>query len=86
MEKFAKYIDSGKLEVRRNSNGTYTVFTCPTQHFDVNSLDELTVDRFEKEIENFEESRKWGSNLLAKWRPDPEERKDSPHHYSNRED
>jgi hypothetical protein len=33
------------------SEGGYEVFTVPTQHFHVNSLDEITPERFEFEVE-----------------------------------
>ena len=55
MEKFIKYFEDG-LSIFRHGDGTYTIFTIPTQHFKVKSLEELTVERFELEIENQEKN------------------------------
>ena len=43
-----KYIVDG-LSIDKTKNG-YRVFTIPTQHFNINELDELTNERFENEI------------------------------------
>lgn len=49
MKDLIKYIEYG-IDIKRNADATYSVFTIPTQHFNINSLDELTPERFEKAI------------------------------------
>ena len=55
-----KYIQDG-IRIEGNPKDGYTVFTCPTQHFKIKSLQELTVERFEeaikaqKELQHFED-------------------------------
>jgi len=41
MDKILKYIETG-ITITGNPNDGYTVFTIPTQHFDINSLMDLT--------------------------------------------
>jgi len=43
------WIEDG-LTIRKRSEGDYQVFTVPTQHFDVKSLDEITPDRLKFEV------------------------------------
>ncbi len=40
-----------RIKIDGLSEGGYEVFTVPTQHFHVNSLDEITPERFEFEVE-----------------------------------
>lgn len=49
MKELLPYIDRG-LTINPNNFGTYDVFTIPTQHFKINSLEELTVTKFEEMI------------------------------------
>lgn len=44
------WIEDG-LTIRKRSEGGYQVFTVPTQHFDVKSLDEITPDRLQFEVD-----------------------------------
>jgi hypothetical protein len=49
MKKFEKYIDS----LRINKVGDkYEVFTIPTQHFTVGSIEDLTIEMFDLQTEN----------------------------------
>lgn len=57
MKELFKYIEYG-IDIRRNADATYTVFTIPTQHFKINSLEELTPERFELAIKDLEELEK----------------------------
>lgn len=63
MEKLLKYMEDG-IDVRKNNNGTYTVFTIPTQHFEISSLKELTEERFEKAIEDLKKREEIESEML----------------------
>ncbi len=58
-----KYIVDG-LTIDRKRNGEYIVFTLPTQHFSINSLDKLTNERFEKEIERQNKYEKDSTELF----------------------
>lgn len=49
MKDILKYIENG-IKIDGNPKDGYTVFTISTQHFNINSLDELTVETFEKAI------------------------------------
>jgi hypothetical protein len=46
-------------------NVGYSVFTIPTQHFDINDLSELTPERFKVEVERQEKQQQWQSELFA---------------------
>jgi len=50
MKELEKYIKDG-ITIRKTDHG-YNVFTIPTQHFEVESLDMLTVEAFEEAIKN----------------------------------
>jgi hypothetical protein len=50
-EKLMKYFENG-INIDNNEDGTFDVFTPATQFFKVNSLTELTPERFELEIAN----------------------------------
>ena len=53
MEKeILKYLEQG-ISIDGNPKDGYTVFTIKTQHFKISSLDELSVERFEKAISDF---------------------------------
>ena len=49
MKDILQYIEHC-IKINSNPKYGYTVFTIPTQHFNINSLDELTVETFEKAI------------------------------------
>ena len=58
-----KYIVDG-ISIDKTRDGGYRVFTLPTQHFNINSLEELTNQRFEKEIERQIQYEKDSSELM----------------------
>ena len=58
-----KYIVDG-ISIYKTRDGGYRVFTLPTQHFNINSLEELTNQRFEKEIERQKQYEKDSSELI----------------------
>lgn len=49
MKQFEKYIVDG-IDICKIEGG-YRVFTVPTQHFNITDLSELTVERFEQEVQ-----------------------------------
>lgn len=49
MKELIEYVKDG-ITIIKNNDGTYRIFTIPTQHFSVDSLEELTPERFEGEI------------------------------------
>ncbi len=49
------------------TNDGYRVFTIPTQHFNIKELDELTADRFEKEIQKQKESEELQNELFGEY-------------------
>jgi len=57
-----KYIVEG-ITINKTKEG-YRVFTIPTQHFDIVDLDELTNDRFDREIKRQERYEKDSSELI----------------------
>ena len=57
-----KYIIDG-ITINKTKDG-YRVFTIPTQHFDIDNLDELTDDRFDLEIQRQEKYEKDSSELI----------------------
>jgi hypothetical protein len=60
-----RYLISG-IDITKRENG-YTVFTIPTQHFEITNLDELTNQRFEDEIKRQEKYEKDSSELMRLW-------------------
>ena len=66
MEDIIKYIEYG-VTIKKANIG-YRVFTIPTQHFNIDSLEELTPDKFEernyKKDKSFKTNRK-GEKFLA---------------------
>ena len=57
-----KYIIDG-ITIDKTKDG-YRVFTIPTQHFNIDNLDELTDDRFDLEIQRQENYEKNSSELI----------------------
>ena len=57
-----KYIIDG-ITINKTKDG-YRVFTIPTQHFNIDNLDELTDDRFDFEIQRQENYEKNSSELI----------------------
>jgi hypothetical protein len=53
-----KYIVDG-ISIRGNPRDGYTVFTIPTQHFKIKSLDELTNEKMEEMIKFQEQRAEW---------------------------
>ena len=60
-----KYIIDG-LTINRTKGG-YQVFTIPTQHFNISSLDELTDEKFEQEIQRQKQYQKDSSEMIRLW-------------------
>jgi len=60
-----KYIVNG-ITINKTKDG-YKVFTIPTQHFNITSLDDLTDERFEQEIERQLKYEKDSSELIKLW-------------------
>ncbi len=60
-----KYIVNG-ITINKTKDG-YKVFTIPTQHFNITSLDDLTNERFEQEIERQFKYEKDSSELIKLW-------------------
>ncbi len=77
MKDISKYIKDG-INISKNPDNTYTVFTPATKHFKIRSIDELTQDLFEEVISSLKNKK------LETW--NSETRKDNPHHHSNRLD
>jgi hypothetical protein len=63
MIEFKEWIKDG-ITIDKKNNG-YRVFTIPTQHFDVNDLNELTPERFKAEVEKQERNIEMQNELLA---------------------
>lgn len=59
-----KYIVDG-ITINKSKDGHYRVFTIPTQHFNVKSLDEITNERFEQEIKRQKEYEKDSDELFG---------------------
>jgi AAA+ superfamily predicted ATPase len=60
-----EYITKG-ISIDKTNDG-YRVFTIPTQHFNIKELDELTADRFEKEINLQVENEKLQTELFGEY-------------------
>ena len=63
MIELAEWIKDG-ITIDKKNNG-YRVFTIPTQHFDINDLNELTPDRFKVEVEKQQKNIEMQNELLA---------------------
>ena len=69
MEKeILKYLQDG-ISIDGNPTDGYTVFTIRTQHFKISSLDELSVERFEKAISDFKKREELENELLKQMEP-----------------
>lgn len=62
MKDIAKYCVEG-ITINQTKDG-YSVFTVPTQHFDIKDLSELTPERFEEEVKKQEELRLFEEQLF----------------------
>ena len=58
-----KYLEQG-ISIDGNPKDGYTVSTIKTQHFKISSLDELSVERFEKAISDFNRREELENQLL----------------------
>ena len=63
MIKLKEWIKDG-IDIRKTNEG-YVVFTVPTQHFNIKELDELTPERFSKEVEIQEKNTELQNELLG---------------------
>ena len=63
MKELLKYIEEG-ISINGNPIDGYTVFTIPTQHFRISSLEKLTVSKFEEMIEKHRNYREEADELL----------------------
>ncbi len=52
------------IDIRKTNEG-YVVFTIPTQHFNIKELDELTPERFSKEVERRNQFNELQNELFA---------------------
>lgn len=59
------YIADG-ITINKTNDG-YRIFTIPTQHFNIKELDELTAERFEKEINIQTENKKLQNELFGEY-------------------
>ena len=64
MKEILKYIETG-ISIDGNPKDGYKVFTIPTQHFKISSLEDLTPSKFEEMIKRQEDYEKQSSEL---WR------------------
>jgi hypothetical protein len=60
-EEIIKYCQKG-ITINLKGKG-YEVFTIPTQHFQINSLQELTLNRFEKAIQDLKAREEFESKF-----------------------
>ena len=63
MKDILKYIETG-VSIEGNPKDGYTVFTVPTQHFKISSLEDLTPSKFEEMIKRQEDYEKSSNELL----------------------
>jgi len=63
MKEILKYIETG-ISIDGTPKDGYKVFTIPTQHFKISSLNELTEERFNKAIKDLEERNEWERKLI----------------------
>jgi hypothetical protein len=63
MIELAEWIKDG-INIDKKNVG-YRVFTIPTQHFDINDLNELTPERFKIEVEKQQKNIEMQNELLA---------------------
>lgn len=62
MKEISKYIETG-ISIKGNPKDGYEVFTIPTQHFKISSLEDLTPSKFEEMIKRQEECERESSEL-----------------------
>jgi hypothetical protein len=62
MKEILKYIETG-ISIDGNPKDGYKVFTIPTQHFKISSLEDLTPSKFEEMIKRQEDYEKQVSEL-----------------------
>jgi hypothetical protein len=63
MIELKEWVEDG-ITIRKTNSG-YQVFTIPTQHFDINDLNELTPERFKAEVEKQQKNIEMQNELLA---------------------
>jgi hypothetical protein len=63
-QQILKYLESG-ISIEGSPAKGYTVFTVQTQRFSIASLAELTVDRFERAIQDLQERGEIEDQLLG---------------------
>ena len=63
MIELKEWIKEG-IDIRKTNDG-YVVFTIPTQHFSIKELDELTPEKFSKEVERQEKANELQTELLG---------------------
>ena len=63
MIQIKEWIKDG-IDIRKTNEG-YVVFTIPTQHFNIKELDELTPERFSKEVERQDKANELTVELLG---------------------
>ena len=64
MKEIIKYIEYG-ITINKTDVG-YRVFTIPTQHFNIKSLEELTPEKFEEEIYRQKQCEETQEDLLVR--------------------
>ena len=63
MIELKEWIKEG-IDIRKTNDG-YVVFTIPTQHFSIKELDELTPERFSKEVDRQDRANELQTELLG---------------------
>ncbi len=66
LKKLKKYIKGG-ITITGSPKSGYGVFTIPTQHFMIESLDELTPKRFKEEIKNQIKAKILQNKIKSEW-------------------
>lgn len=63
MIELKEWIKDG-IDIRKTNDG-YSVFTIPTQHFEIKELDELTPDKFREMVERQNHFQELQNQLLG---------------------
>jgi len=63
MIELKEWIKDG-IDIRKTNEG-YVVFTIPTQHFTIKELEELTPERFSKEVDRQDKANEFQIELLG---------------------
>ena len=63
MIELKEWIKEG-IDIRKTNDG-YVVLTIPTQHFSIKELDELTPERFSKEVDRQDRANELQTELLG---------------------